>query len=327
MLANNESGALQPVREVSTYCQSKGILFHTDAAQAVGKVSVSLEDNDNDSLGSGVDMLTIVGHKMGAPKGVAALYIRPNCLKQFLKQENELQKSNENQSDKEKIRKEPSKLSSPLATASSPTNSISRNGVLLHGGGQENGIRGGTENVPYIVGLGQAARLLSSKATTATNSPTKVPLHTNTSSSSSPPTPKMPTVLSNFRQWEKNAVHMESLRNRLLGNLISGLGDDVVRTNGPRDSKSRLPNTLSVGFKEVNSAVLLERIQMHVACSAAFVCHADDGGISPVLKAMSVPEEYARGTVRLSVGPTTTAEDVDKAASIIITEAQRQINN
>lgn len=67
MAANNESGALQPVREVAMECRRRGVLFHTDAAQAVGKVSVRLDD-----LG-GPDMVSIVGHKIGAPKGKTAI--------------------------------------------------------------------------------------------------------------------------------------------------------------------------------------------------------------------------------------------------------------
>ena len=61
MTANNESGALQPVKEVGEICREKGILFHTDAAQAAGKVSITLDDS---GIGNGVDMVTIVGHKV-----------------------------------------------------------------------------------------------------------------------------------------------------------------------------------------------------------------------------------------------------------------------
>jgi cysteine sulfinate desulfinase/cysteine desulfurase-like protein len=63
MTANNESGALQPVAEVARECRQRGVLFHTDAAQAAGKVPIRLDD-----LGH-PDMVTIVGHKIGAPKG------------------------------------------------------------------------------------------------------------------------------------------------------------------------------------------------------------------------------------------------------------------
>ena len=69
MLANNEVGAIQPIAEMAAICSRRGILFHSDAAQAVGKIPV-------DVRALGVDFLTIAGHKFYAPKGIGALYIR-----------------------------------------------------------------------------------------------------------------------------------------------------------------------------------------------------------------------------------------------------------
>jgi cysteine desulfurase len=246
MLANNESGAIMPVAEVARVCRRRGILCHTDAAQAVGKMKVTL-----DSLGD-VDMITLVGHKIGAPKGVAALYVRPNCCNEHGRQ-------------------------LPVGC------------ILLLGGGQEGGRRGGTENVPYIVGLGRAAELVQ-------------------------------------EQWQQNASHMESMRQRLLDNLTRELGPDMVRPNGPLQPALRLPNTLSVGLRNIHSGELLAKIGDEVAASAGAACHSQGtNGISSVLRAMQVPETYARGTLRLSVGPTTTTDDVDRAAAILAKEAQNQI--
>lgn len=69
MWANNETGVLFPVEEIAEFCKLKGVLFHTDAVQAVGKIPVNLKKNK-------IDMLSIGGHKLHAPKGIGALYIR-----------------------------------------------------------------------------------------------------------------------------------------------------------------------------------------------------------------------------------------------------------
>ncbi len=69
MLANNEVGTQQPVREVAALCRERGVAIHTDAAQAIGKVPVNVSD-------LGIDLLSVAGHKLYAPKGIGALYIR-----------------------------------------------------------------------------------------------------------------------------------------------------------------------------------------------------------------------------------------------------------
>ncbi|HEX3648609.1 MAG TPA: cysteine desulfurase family protein, partial [Pseudonocardiaceae bacterium] len=94
MAANNETGALQPIADLARIAHEHGALFHSDAAQTIGKLPFDVTAVD-------VDLLTVVGHKMYAPKGIAALYIRPG------------------------VRLEP----------------------LVYGGGQEHGLRAGTENV------------------------------------------------------------------------------------------------------------------------------------------------------------------------------------
>jgi cysteine desulfurase len=106
MSANNETGTLQPIAELAAIAHAHGTLFHTDAAQAAGKIPLDVE-------ALGIDLLTMVGHKMYAPKGIAALWVRPG------------------------VALEP----------------------IVYGGGQEFGLRAGTENVAYTVALGVAADL------------------------------------------------------------------------------------------------------------------------------------------------------------------------
>jgi cysteine desulfurase len=258
MLANNESGALQPVKEVAEYCRRHNILCHTDAAQAVGKVPVDVAV----SLG-GADLVSLVGHKIGAPKGVACLYVRPGCLEEDTGTD---------------------------GTGTGTGRSMQHHGghgVMLIGGEQEFGRRAGTENVASIVGFGQAAVLAC-------------------------------------RMLTKNAEHLEAMRARLLQKLQDLLGRNMVRANGPEDPALRLPNTLSVGLKNVCGKRLLAAIGDRVAASAGATCHST-GAVSGVLRAMQVPEEFARGTLRLSLGPKTTAEDVDQAADIISQAALRQL--
>lgn len=107
---NSEVGTLQPIEEIGELARARGVLFHADAVQTVGKIAV-------DTRILSVDMLSLSSHKMYGPKGVGALYIRRGTP--------------------------------PLAP-------------LISGGGQEKKRRGGTENVPGIVGLGKAAEIAQS---------------------------------------------------------------------------------------------------------------------------------------------------------------------
>jgi cysteine desulfurase len=109
MGVNNETGTVQDLKAIGEICREHGVFFHTDAAQAYGKVELDVEDMN-------IDLMSISGHKIYAAKGIGALYVR---------------------------RKKPRVRLTPL----------------IHGGGQERGMRSGTLSTPLIVGFGEAARI------------------------------------------------------------------------------------------------------------------------------------------------------------------------
>ncbi|MCP4626600.1 MAG: cysteine desulfurase [bacterium] len=223
MHANNEVGTVQLIAEICRIAKQHDIAVHTDAAQSVGKIPTDVEQ-------LGVDLLSVAGHKIYAPKGIGALYVRPPLV--------------------------PEKF--------------------CHGAGQEMGRRAGTENVLEIVGLGKACEIAQ-------------------------------------RDLEKNMDHMKFLRDRLHDGLLSRNLD--IRLNG--HPGARLPNTLSISFKGRDANRILEDIGLEVAASAGAACHSDSVRISHVLEAMDVPLEWAKGTVRFSVGRMTTEEDIDRTIEVV----------
>jgi cysteine desulfurase len=116
---------------------------------------------------------------------------------------------------------------------------------------------------------------------------------------------------------------MKKLRERLHDGLKNRLGG-MIRLNG--HPEKRLPNTLSLSFKNIEATRLLEEIGLEVAVSAGAACHADRVEISHVLKAMQVPGEWAKGTVRFSLGRMTTEAEIDRTVEAV-TRAVRLILN
>lgn len=105
MYANNEIGTIQPIKEIGAVCKERGVIFHTDAVQAVGHIHINVKEQN-------IDMLSLSAHKFHGPKGVGVLYSRKGILL---------------------------------------TN-------VIEGGAQERGKRGGTENVPAIMGMAAALK-------------------------------------------------------------------------------------------------------------------------------------------------------------------------
>ena len=226
MAANNETGAVQPIPELAAIAHRAGALFHCDAAQAAGKISLDVQQ-------LGVDLLTVVGHKMYAPKGIAALYVRDG------------------------VDLEP----------------------VVYGGGQEHGLRAGTENVALAVALGVAAEL--ARADLADNEPARI------------------------------AVLRDQLHDQLAGGLPGR-----VTVNGP-DPAHRLPNTLNVSITGVLGHELLDAAPA-IAASTGSACHSGSHTPSPVLTAMGFDPRQALAAIRLSLGRWTTVDDIDRAAAALI---------
>ena len=225
MHANNEVGTIQPIDEIGVIARQNKIAFHTDASQSVGKI-------ETDVIKLGVDLLTIAGHKLYAPKGIGALYIRKGTL-------------------------------------------IDN---LMHGAGQEKGIRPGTENVIHIAGLGKACEIA-------------------------------------MRDFKQNQQNMMISRDRLLDGLVSRLGNKIhVNTN----LANCLPNTLSVAFENVSAHALATFISSDVLISTGSACHSGETTISAVLQAMNIDFRTAAATVRISTGKNSTEEEIDFAVEALV---------
>lgn len=232
MLANNEVGTIEPVRQLAARAHERGALFHTDAVQAFAHVPVDVRALD-------VDFLSISGHKFHAPKGVGALY----C-------------------------KDPGRFA-----------------PLLHGGGQERGLRGGTENVAGIVGIGAAAETAA-------------------------------------RDLRENIARMSALRDHAIDRLLGELPD--TRLNGPRDGQSRLPGNVNIEFTGIDSAGLIELLDVQGICvSGGSACSNNDAEVSHVLTALGRAPEEAASAIRISLGDNTTPEELDLAIDTIVADVHR----
>ena len=230
MHANNEVGTIQPIHEIGLIARRKNVVFHTDASQSVGKI-----DTDVETLG--VDLLTIAGHKLYAPKGIGALYIRKGT---------------------------------PIEN-------------LMHGAGQEKGIRPGTENVIHTVGLGKACEVA-------------------------------------LRDFKQNQQNMQISRDRLLNGLVSQLGNLVYVNVNLKDC---LPNTLSVAFKKISAHALASYISDDVLISTGSACHSGETNISSVLQAMNLDFSTAAATVRISTGKNTTEAEIDFAVEVLVNAVKK----
>ncbi|OUP62997.1 cysteine desulfurase NifS [Pseudoflavonifractor sp. An176] len=217
MYANNEIGTVQPIAEIGEVCRRHGVLFHTDAVQAVGHLPVNVAEQN-------IDLLSLSAHKFHGPKGIGVLYARRGV---------------------------------PIFP-------------LIHGGAQERGRRGGTENIPAIVGMAAALDEACD-------------------------------------HLEEDTRKLTALRERLIAGL-SNIPHSVL--NGHREH--RLPGTVNFCFEGIEGESLLLLLDdKGVYASSGSACTSGSLDPSHVLLAIGRPHEIAHGSLRLSLSPDTTQEEVD----------------
>jgi cysteine desulfurase len=224
MWANNETGVLFPVEKIAEICRQKGVLFHTDAVQAVGKIPIQLRD-------TAINFLSLSAHKFHGPKGVGALYV----------------------------------------------NRPTRFSPLIAGGGQENGRRGGTENVAAIVGLGKAAELA-------------------------------------LKYLEEGKSSIRSMRDRFEKAILESVNGASV--NGAGALRIPNTSSLSFERIE-SSAALLLLDRHRICCSAGSACRTGSQEASHVLRAMNPNGDGARRSLRFSFGRFNTEAEIDRAIEIV----------
>lgn len=289
MHCNNEIGTIQPIRLISKAISNynnknkTNILFHTDASQSCGKINVDVST-------LGVDLLTLVGQKFGAPKGSSVLYVR------------------------EGINKKP----------------------MLIGGHQEKGIRGGTENVAYSVGLGEASRLAYNELNSLIFHLFKLKI-------------RFIELLEKYFE-DKFITHIKlngpvnSSNTKSLKSILTLMEADASSTSSfyePSNLKAKndlssyitqLPNTINVSFKGLNGHQIMTKLAKKVAVSAGAACaSANDNSsscknmcenskkalMSQVLQAINLSSDFGLGTLRVSLGRHTTEEEIEYAAKEI----------
>jgi cysteine desulfurase len=216
--ANNETGVIFPIEEIGEIVKARGIPFHTDAVQAVGKIPL-------DMAKSHVDLMSLSGHKLHAPKGIGVLYVRKG-------------------------------------TKFSP---------FFIGGHQEGGRRGGTENVPYIIGLGRAAELA-------------------------------------MERMEEENGRVRALRDRLETYLLKKIPNTLV--NGEQEHRLPNTSSLSFEYVEGESILLLMSNE-GICASSGSACTSGSLEPSHVLRAMGVPFTAAHGSIRFSLSIYNTEEEID----------------
>ena len=231
MMANNEIGAIQPIAEIAAICREKKVLFHSDAVQAAGALPIDVKRQPC------ADMLSFSGHKIYAPKGVGALYIRKGV----------------------------------------------RLANFMDGGAQERNRRGGTENVPSIVGFAKAFELA-------------------------------------VAEMDESASRLRAMRDAFIARVLDRIPH--VRLNGHPTQRLPNNINLSFEFIEGES-ILLMLDHYGYECSSGSACTSGSLDPSHVLLAIGLPHEIAHGSLRVTIGKSTEPADLDALADDLSVIVQR----
>jgi cysteine desulfurase len=216
--ASNEIGTVQPIPELAALCREHGVLFHTDAVATAGSVPIEVKEMP-------VDLLTLSGPALGAPKGIGALYFRP------------------------KLRLVPQ----------------------IHSGIQENGRRGGTENVPGIVGLGVAAELAR-------------------------------------RELASKAQHLKTLRDRLVAGVLERI-PAVIYTGHPEKRLPGQASFCFEGIEGEALIFMLNRQGIYANTGSA--CASKALKVSPTLCAIGLSPDVAQGSIVFTCSRDNREEEMD----------------
>jgi len=224
MLANNEVGTIQPIKEISEICKKYQIPFHTDAVQAVGKVPINVKE-------LGVDALSISSHKINGPKGIGALFIKKGLIitPQIL------------------------------------------------GGGQENGMRSGTENVASIVGFGKACEIAKERL-------------------------------------NENISHFQTLHSSILSKIVKEIPH--VKLNG-HPEKRIFNNIHLTFLGVQGEDLIIKLDEHSIAASTGSACSVHTQKASHVLKAMGFNHEQITGSLRMSFGYMNTLNEVNQTVEVL----------
>ena len=225
MFANNEIGSIQPIQKIGEIAKEKGIIFHTDAVQACGNVKIDVKEMH-------IDMLSLSGHKIGAPKGIGALYVNKNI--EFKN--------------------------------------------LIDGGHQERDKRAGTENVPGMIGLGEACKIARDN----------MEIHVN---------------------------GLKELRDFYFSEVQNQIPD--IKINGSIEHRLPGNSNISFqGIN--GSELLMKLDEKGICASAGSACSSGSSMPSHVLTAIGLTSEYAEGTLRVTFGDENTKEDVEYLVEALV---------